>query len=39
MTHKLGGQMGGHRTMMIDQMPQGAARMGDGMGWAFTTGN
>lgn len=35
----MGGQMGGGRTMMIDQMPQGAVRMGDGMGWAFTTGN
>lgn len=35
----MGGQMGGRRTMMIDQMPQGAVRMGDGMGWAFVTGN
>jgi hypothetical protein len=35
----MGGQMGGRPTMMIDQMPQGAVRMGDGMGWAFTTGS
>jgi hypothetical protein len=36
----MGGQMmGGSWMMMTGQMPQGAVRMGDGMGWAFTTGS
>jgi len=36
----MGGQMmGGGWMLMTGQMPQGAVRMGDGMGWSFTTGN
>lgn len=31
------GMMGGRR-MMFGAMPAGAVRMGDGMGWSFTTG-
>lgn len=37
----MGGSMmgGGQRMMMNGDMPRGALRMSDGMGWTFTTGN
>jgi hypothetical protein len=33
-----GSMMGGGWMMMTGQMPAGAVRMSDGMGWSFTTG-
>lgn len=35
----MGGQMMGGGRMMMGSLPAGAVRMGDGMGWSFTTGN
>jgi hypothetical protein len=35
----MGGQMGGQRMMMMGDIPAGATRMRDGMGWSFTTGS
>ena len=35
----MGGQMDGGRVMMMGDIPAGAMRMRDGMGWSFTTGS
>lgn len=35
----MGGQMGGGRMTMMHNIPAGATRMRDRMGWSFMTGN
>ena len=35
----MGGQMDGGRVMMMGDIPAGAMRMRDGMGWSFITGS
>lgn len=35
----MGGQMMGGTQMMMGSLPAGVVRMGDGMGWSFTTAN
>lgn len=37
-TNGMGGQVMGGGRMMMGSLPAGAVRMGDGMGWSFTTG-